>query len=1591
LVCPDGCNDCYYDSQTNSAICNSCNYDHAFNPSTKQCKQCSTIDEIGGNGCSECRYNTTTSNYQCLKCNEYPHEQYAYVINTFQCLSSTDSTKIGLYGCKTAYKKDSNSYECLECRYDFIPVKTDKSCIGKGSEGLSSMCLEAEKIGDKYSCTICDSSYSPTFVSDEINGIKNCEERTGEFSFCLEGTVKTDSSKICTKCVSNSALTTSKTCACNADSFSKDTKWCYQCDDDHEGNPGCDKSEGCTYTKANDELRCNKCLKGYFGYAQGQCYLCANEITNCHECHVDNTNNRLLCDSCKNSIYSVNSENKCRINDCQEYAEISPGCLICSDKLDSYLPNKKCQSCKYGYFKTKDDQCVYCKSEKYGGPACYECEYEGDNIVCNSCVANPLYGLSDEYNKKIIVDNKLYLSSDKKCFDCQVEFGDSCKKCGFTKDSDGSEKIRCTRCSPSYYLNSEGKCVKYGSLIQKIENCQTYNYQIANLNLTMNSYQLDYDDYGNYYDNYNNNLSITYNDIKGTIASTCVSCNSNYYLNDEGICEKITLDKCSFISILKNYNKFYSSCYHFSNSYDDYITVILPLSSHVINEYGKILNSISINNLKEINLNAFIKQFGESNDIKAILNYSEHQNDNSLKNCRSALYFPSNKSYICQSCQYDYILDNSTNICHLQYRSNDLYYNKKYYCNITNNGTQENPLYACDSYYYRNIHFTLVTFENNQKKFLEAKDELEGCTEAVGDTTYINSEYNCTKCSLGYALYYSKFFGRIICQNIKMKIKRKEDISLDEVDDIDIKVKINNETKKCDKEYLFTPDGENCYRCDNDIIGIPGCKGGCSFSLERKGILKCEGECKSGYIESSKGVCSECSAISKGCHECHYEDNTDNIQDSQGIIRKRNFVCDYCEEGYLKSPYGTCLDCDEDLDLDDCNRCEVDPNNSEKYICTQCKENYFFEDDGDGDGECEVCYGDEFKGLNVNKCIDCDDTEGGGIANCDYCELDGEKPKCLECRSGYILLSNNNTCLDIAKNEELQKFDNCLILTLDNNKFKCSKCRDKYSLVNNTECIYTPTLYDKYFYIYHQIYFYNTFKNKYNSSMKIENVYREYKENDFFYKQNIYLYPCEESINIGTVENPLYSCIKCYNDSYRHKYESTNYPAKVTDVNSKLSFCLEAQKIDVLEYCLEATQTLKDGKQIFNCTQCLKNYALALNKLTNTFYCKSTNATNKCVVLYCKNCNPHNGYNCEECLPDYEVSSASGSCVKKTEVIPAVTWKDIYRLNMNGEKKINNQYIHGPSLRMVGITSSQINTRHAFLIYLTFKIKVSTRYLEDNGELRIPAICEVVEGVEETSNDVNLVEYECIGNSTEDKNWDNYQLNNIEEDNNGNALKKSNLNEMVADMKEKGTFQNIAKTTSDFTYEDLIKIVIFQMKEKIDSIKATDFKFNFKIEGTLNKDIISETITLKREFDLAEVDTKANCEFTIRPDLTADLSCNFDVNNHKDIKTFSFKTAQVNTEDNEIYLSKLNDIVLINSEEDDDDNKTVIIVVIVVCCVVGAALIGVGIYFLVRKLKSAKKGLNMKNTDGNNKDVIKPSEINEGGESEGRHIAFQNK
>ena len=155
------------------------------------------------------------------------------------------------------------------------------------------------------------------------------------------------------------------------------------------------------------------------------------------------------------------------------------------------------------------------------------------------------------------------------------------------------------------------------------------------------------------------------------------------------------------------------------------------------------------------------------------------------------------------------------------------------------------------------------------------------------------------------------------------------------------------------------------------------------------------------------------------------------------------------------------------------------------------------------------------------------------------------------------------------------------------------------------------------------------------------------------------------------------------------------------------------------------------------------------------------------------------------------------------------------------------------------------------------------------------------------------------------------------------------------------------------------------MKEIITSINAENFKFKFTIDGKLDKEITTSENTLTREFELAEIDSKASCTFNIGQSRVASLSCDLNVENHKNINTFSFKTSEIITDNNEIYLSRFTDISLINSKEnnkEDDDNKKVIIAVSVVCSVVAAAGIAIGIYFLLKKFK-------LKNSDVANEEI----------------------
>ena len=368
-------------------------------------------------------------------------------------------------------------------------------------------------------------------------------------------------------------------------------------------------------------------------------------------------------------------------------------------------------------------------------------------------------------------------------------------------------------------------------------------------------------------------------------------------MNEYRKCEALNYDSCSFKSLItqKRY-KLLENCRLYCNDNKNAL-IIIPIIME-----GKIIEEININTLSlyslDKNFTDIIQNEITPNEHKTCLYNSGKGEENSpysLRNCKEAYYFSNNNTYICKKCLNNYILSYN-NLC---YDSNG-----------------------------NDIGFTLVKLENGQVEYTRQIEDLEGCIEADGVKFYVKGKYNCTKCSVGYRTYFSKFFGGWICQNTNEDPITEKQISYDIFNNIFDRVQANNGL--CEKSYMFTPDGKYCYKCDDEIVGMPGCNGACTFSLKRNQTIICKGTCKKGYIESSEGVCSPCSSIKKDCYDCHYE----NINE-----KNRKFVCDICEGNKLNPDLDLCLDC-YNLGLKNCKKCEAHPFYKDEYVCTECEKNY---------------------------------------------------------------------------------------------------------------------------------------------------------------------------------------------------------------------------------------------------------------------------------------------------------------------------------------------------------------------------------------------------------------------------------------------------------------------------------------------------------------------------------------------------------------------------------------------------------------------------------------------------------------------------
>ena len=1431
VTCPNNCPSCHLEN--NILYCDSCDINYVLNES-KLCEICSNNEEIGGIGCLNCEYEYGKNKNKCTKCSD----EYIFIENDMICkLPSEINLNLA---CEIAIRLDNNDYSCIKCR-----------------------------------------ALNYTLVT-KYNNIKDYNEPKDELINCIKGYEYINGTKYCTECFYNYPFIWSekyKQYICNSECesdcfFNKNLdplgnfKGCTKCDDEEaEGQIGCNSTQGCNYNIEDNHFYCQSCKTGYFKF-DWQCLHCSRKDGNCTKCHFNNAENRFKCDECVDKFFINKTSYLCDLITYDEYPEITAGCILPINNHTLYEKSNKCFSCKYGFFKTKDESCIYCKARKNGGPKCDECQYiinehgiETDKINCRNCPSDNM------------------LSPSGKCYNCLDEVGPGCKRCKFVEET---EEVICEECEEDYEMNSEGYCTSKYSYSEEVKNCLDYEYDYDNINIRSLS-----------------------------IHRICKKCNDGYYLA-MGKCEILSLEICSIKSILQK--SIYNECKAFCEMM--YYPFIVYKSNN--EEIDNILRS----NISYDTLSQEIKNIIE-NVTLCINNIDKYIE---LRKCIEVEYDSNEKNYKCSKCINGYQINDANNLC------------------IQINEIEDKSLLK------KECNNNTILIQAEKDIFCEEPvGELEGCSNGTkADTQYVNTIYNCYNCSFYYKPFFSNYFKRFLCiGRFAPPTINTNQLSDDAYKGVDKDSSIINGI--CSIKEAFTPNGIDCYKCNNDKVGMPGCKGPCTYSIKRNNIIECEGECLTGYIETSKGLCEPCEKVNKGCLNCVY--NKNYPIGFSGLKRENRFECLECDDGYQLTKDGLCHHCSE-FGFTHCDKCTR--NNIMKEIeCFKCIDGYFLTNNG----YCAKCEYPKVQG-NDSRCIFCNNIEEGGIDGCERCYSDNGYIICKQCKNGYILVENDNSCLKISEHEEIEKFTNCQKVLKDNNNYKCAKCFDKYNL-----------LFDK---------------NRNNEERCVNSEFLLIPKNET-------LKYCKQAINMGTEDKPKHSCNKCVENDIITQEERENgiTITKITYQENGTSFCdISKNYKSIIDNCSEAMWLIdQNGERQFNCTKCEKDNKFVYKADKDMSICEHFSYPKNCMVKNCKTCKSGNNYFCSQCLfENYKVNPATGSCVKILPKPPVISWKDIYRLIINSQVLLNSQVLYGFSIYLRGISYNEFSLGHAFLIELTFYISLN-RNLRNNEEtesaevaesreLKIPAYCQITSQTDEVKDKLNLIDYYCFGNRTgEDEIRENeislkkIEISNDNDEENKKFLLNSNFEEMISDL----NFENIKnKNVSSFTLKMLDDITVFEMDQVVDQ-KFNDYKFEFAISGKINRELEPDTIRTK--FKFADLENKdADCEFIIKENQKAYLKCYVDLENYKDKETFKFKTIEFKYKESSIFLNRFNEISLVNEVNEvnvvNDKKKpdTIKKVVIIVVCIF-LILIMISIILSIRALFKKKKNTKKTNNSGRSDDI----------------------
>ena len=480
--------------------------------------------------------------------------------------------------------------------------------------------------------------------------------------------------------------------------------------------------------------------------------------------------------------------------------------------------------------------------------------------------------------------------------------------------------------------------------------------------------------------------------------------------------------------------------------------------------------------------------------------------------------------------------------------------------------------------------------------------------------------------------------------------------------------------------------------------------------------------------------------------------------------------------------------------------------------------------------------------------------------------------------------------------------------------------------------------------------------------------------------------------NKGYYKNSKGECAKCNN--IKIKGGECEICSDNQDAENTICFCNNNFAYDGSTSCIECPDGCnkckynKESKKV-ECLNCFSNYVL--NSYKNCTYCgekcehmddnqlfhnrksevyyASSNNENNCSVDFCKTCVKDNPNKCSICNnTNYEVNKYTGSCVMKTEYEPVIFWKDVYNLDMNDGKESN-----GISFKLRGITTSQINLRHAFLVILKFKLKHLLRNLQEMTD--IEAICEMKRNWEESNNTINIVDYDCITNRTVNETY--YKLVGIEGDNYINIINDPFKNESIYEDKDKPLLLNL-QNYDDFNKQNFNTTTI-----------------DFFLNGDLSEINPSKPINNQTniEMELNEIEDIALCSFEFYLDNSyANLYCNLEITSNISTTDLTFKNKEIDLdiENNlTLYINSLNKLKLsyiknetngTNGTEDTGGESVIIYeeshshkTLIIVGVVVGVVFICGIVVIMVFAFKS---GSNRKITDYDINEISKDNSNN---------------